>query len=271
MKLVRFGPPGAERPGLWLEDGILDVRAQAFDIEDYDAHFFTHWGVERLRRLLLEKKKTRIPAGTVRLGPPIATPQKIMCLGKNYADHAVEFDAEIPTSPILFSKAPSSLIGPNDSIIVPRGSTRVDAEAELAVVMGASNSIAGYTVLNDVTDRDAQRDGKQWFRGKSSDTFCPLGPYLVTPDEIADAQAVRVYSKLNGKILQDGNTKEMIFPIAQLIPFISRTITLRPGDLISTGTPAGVGFARKPPVFLQPGDVIEVGVDGVGELRNPVL
>lgn len=140
----------------------------------------------------------------------------------------------------------------------------------MAVVIGASNSVAGYTILNDVTDRDAQREGQQWFRGKSFDTFGPLGPFLVTPDEIADAQALRVYSKLNGAILQDGNTKDMIFPISELIPFITRTITLRAGDVISTGTPAGVGFARKPPVFLKPGDVIEVGVEGIGELRNPV-
>jgi 2-keto-4-pentenoate hydratase/2-oxohepta-3-ene-1,7-dioic acid hydratase in catechol pathway len=286
MKLVRYGEPGRERPGVWVEETpgnarILDVRAMAFDIEDYNAHFFSHWGVERLRALLVEKGTKWVDAQTVRLGPPVARPGKIVCLGKNYADHAAEFDADIPTSPILFSKATTSLTGPHDPIVIPPGSQRVDLEAELAFVIGktahrvteadAPGYIAGYTVLNDVTDRDAQRDGKQWFRGKSFDGFCPLGPFLVTPDEAPDARHLRVWSKVNGAILQDGNTRNLLFAIPYLVAFISAHITLEPGDIVSTGTPAGVGFARNPPILLHPGDTVELGVDGVGSQRNSVV
>jgi 2,4-didehydro-3-deoxy-L-rhamnonate hydrolase len=287
VKLVRFGPPGEEQPGVWLEGlpqgagaQILDARGMAFDLADFDAHFFTHWGLERLEGLLREPRRRLLPANSVRLGPPVARPGKIVCLGKNYADHAAEFDAEVPTSPILFSKAITSLIGPFDSIVAPAGATRIDAEAELAVVIGAPGRnipedralrhVAGYTVLNDVTDRDAQKEGKQWFRGKSPDTFCPLGPWLVTRDEAPDPHALRVFSRVNGAPLQDGNTRDMLFRIPFLIAFISRAIRLDAGDVIATGTPAGVGFARKPPVLLKPGDVVEVGVEGIGALRNPV-
>jgi 2-keto-4-pentenoate hydratase/2-oxohepta-3-ene-1,7-dioic acid hydratase in catechol pathway len=281
MKLCRYGAPGHERPGVWMGDKILDARAMAFDIEDINAHFFSHWGVERLQALLKESGAKWVDAKSVRLGPPVARPGKIICLGKNYADHAAEFDAEIPTSPILFSKATTSLIGPHDPIVLPSGSKRVDTEAELALVIGktarrvsesdAAAHIAGYTVLNDVTDRDAQRDGKQWFFGKSFDGFCPLGPFLVTPEEVRDPQHLRVWSRLNGVTLQDGNTKNMLFPIPRLIAFISAQITLEPGDIVSTGTPAGVGFARNPPVLLKPGDKVELGVEGVGEQRNAVV
>ena len=276
MKLVRFGPPGQERPGVLFENDlkILDVRAMAFDLEDFNGHFFTHWGVQRLQALLKEPALKTVPADGVRLGPPVARPGKIVCLGKNYADHAAEFDAEIPTSPILFSKASSSLAGPFDPIMLPRGAKVVDGEVELAVVIGrtaqhvseadAMQFVAGYTVLNDVTDREAQKEGKQWFRAKSADTFCPLGPYLVTPDEISDPQNLRLYSKVNGRTLQDSNTSKMIFKIAYLISFISASITLEPGDLIATGTPGGIGSAHKPPVLLKPGYKVETGVEGVG-------
>lgn len=285
MKLVRFGEAGRERPGVWLEDRgapeILDVRAMAFDIVDYDAHFFTHWGVERLRGLLAEARQTRSPAAGLRLGPPVARPANVICVGKNYADHAAEFDGNPPSEPILFAKASASIIGPHDPIRIPRGWAEVDAEAELAVVIGretrgvdtahALDAVAGYTALNDVTERRAQREAGQWFRGKSFDTFCPIGPWLVTADEIADPQQLAVRSRLNGAVLQNGHTRDMIFPVADLIAFISRTLTLYPGDIIATGTPAGVGFARKPPVLLKPGDVIEIEIEGVGTLRNPVL
>lgn len=283
MKLVRFGPPNQERPGVLIEKDskILDVRAMAFDIEDFNGHFFTHWGIQRVQALLKEPSLKTVPAEGVRLGPPVARPGKIVCLGKNYADHAAEFDAEIPSSPILFSKAPTSLVGPFDPIVLPRGAKIVDGEVELAVVIGrtargvqesdAMQFIAGYTVLNDVTDREAQKEGKQWFRAKSADTFCPLGPYLVTPDEIRDPQNLRLYSKIGGKILQDNNTSEMIFKIAYLISFISAAITLEPGDLIATGTPGGIGSAHKPPVLLRPGDAVETCVEGVGAHANKVL
>ena len=284
MKLVRFGEPGQERPGIWLDERgepeILDVRSMAFDLDDYHAHFFAHGGTERLRGLLQEKSPKRIPARDVRLAPPIARPSQIICVGKNYADHAAEFDAQIPTAPILFAKSPASLIGPGETIRIPTGSTQVDAEAELAVVIGrtacrleegqALSAVAGYTVLNDVTERSLQKSAGQWFLGKSCDTFCPLGPWLVTPDEAGDPQALRVCSRLNGKSLQNGNTRHMLFPIAHLLAYITRFITLHPGDLIATGTPAGVGFARNPPVFLKPGDTIEVEVEGLGVLSNPV-
>ena len=287
MKLVRFGAPGAERPGIWLDDhfgpgkaGLLDVRASAFDIEDFNPAFFAAGHLARLPALLREERPAILSAAGQRLGPPIAQPGTIICLGKNYADHAKEFDAEVPTSPVLFAKAVTALNGPFDPILVPREAGRVDAEAELAVVIGrptrraredqAMASVAGYTVLNDVTDRDAQKEGGQWFRGKSSDTFAPLGPWLLTADAVPDAHALRVWSRLNGEPLQDGNTCDLIFRIPYLIAFISRHLTLMPGDVISTGTPSGVGFACKPPRLLKAGDVIEVGVDGVGTLRNTV-
>ncbi len=285
MKLVRYGEPGKERPGLWLEDRgepeILDVRGTAFDMADYHAHFFAHGGLARLPELLKEKKQKRIPARGLRLGPPVARPGQVICVGKNYADHAAEFDAHVPAEPILFAKAPGSMIGSGDAIRIPSESTQVDAEAELAVVIGrrahrlteaeAMQAVAGYTVLNDVTERSLQKSAGQWFLGKSCDTFCPVGPWLVTPDEVGDPQALRVCSRLNGQPLQDGHTRHMLFPLARLLAYLTRYLTLEPGDLIATGTPAGVGFARQPPVFLKPGDVIEVEVERIGVLRNPVV
>ncbi len=284
MKLVRFGAPGAERPGVWLDDRgtpeILDVRAMAFDIADYDAHFFTHWGIDRLRGLLMEPVQKRIAADGVRLGPPVARPANLICIGKNYADHAAEFDGAPPSEPILFAKAPTAIIGPRDPIRIPAGWTEADAEAELAVVIGRAASrveaasalayAAGFLALNDVTERRAQREAGQWYRGKSFDTFCPLGPFLVTADDVADPQQLGVRSRLNGAPLQEGNTRDMLFPVAQLIAYISRTLTLQPGDVLATGTPSGVGFARKPPVLLQPGDEIAVEIDGLGSTCNRV-
>ena len=288
MKLVRFGPRGAERPGVWLDDNpapgqasILDVRAMTFDIADYDAHFFTHYGIERLRALLLEPQPKLVPAAGVRLGPPVARPGKIVCLGKNYAAHAAEFDSAIPQTPIFFSKATTALNGPTDPVVLPRGSGRVDGEAELALVIGrtarrvaaevALEYVAGYTILNDVTDRDAQRQGQQWFRGKSADTFCPLGPFLVTSDVIGDPHQLRVTQRVNGQTLQDDTTQQMLFKIPFLIEYFSAAITLEPGDIIATGTPAGIGSARQPPVLLRDGDVVEVAIEKLGAQRNPVV
>lgn len=287
MKLVRFGEPGNERPGVWVapessaaKPMILDVRAMAFDIEDYDAHFFSHFGLERLAALLRESERKLVPAEGVRLGPPIATPGKIICLGANYAAHAQEFGAKPPGSPILFGKATTALIGPTDRIILPPGVTEGDGEVELAVVIGktargvaerdAWDYVAGYTALNDVTDRAAQRAVSQWFRGKSPDTFCPLGPFLVTRDEIADPHSLRLTLAVNGRVLQDGTTADMIFKIPFLIAFISATITLLPGDVLATGTPAGVGAAQNPPVYLRAGDRIECAVELIGRQHSPV-
>lgn len=288
MKLVRFGAPGEERPGLWIDDGpepgrasLLDVRGMAFDIEDFDQHFFTHWGMERVAALRKESAPKIIPAEGVRLGPPIARPSKIICLGANYAAHAKEFGSKVPDKPILFNKATTALAGPEDPIAIPNGSPTVDAEAELAVVLGrearhvseekAMDYVAGFMVLNDVTHREAQREVSQWFHGKSYDTFCPAGPYLVTPDEIADPHDLRVFSKLNENTLQDGRTGDMIFTIPFLISYLSSHLTLLPGDVISTGTPPGIGSARTPTAILQPGDLVEVGVEGLGQQRNLVV
>jgi len=282
MKLVRFGPLGAERPGVLLNDHrILDARAMAFDIHDFDGPFFEKHGLERLRALLAEGGRKTVPAEGVRLGPPVARPGKIVCLGKNYADHAAEFDAQLPDSPILFSKATTAIIGPTDPIVLPAGAAEVDTEAELALVIGrrargvseseAMSHVAGLTILNDVTDRKAQREGKQWFRGKSCDTFCPLGPWLVTLDETGDPHGLRLLSKIRGQVLQNAGAAQMIFKIPYLISFISATITLEAGDIIATGTPGGIGSARKPPVLLQRGDVAEVAIDRLGAQRNPAL
>ena len=288
MKLIRFGVPGEERPGVWLEQAdasvapmVVDVRAMAFDIEDYNEHFFSHFGPERVANLLREPGCKLVPAEGIRLGPPVARPSKIICLGKNYAAHAREFDAKIPETPILFAKATTALIGPADPIILPGGGIQVDGEVELAVVIGktarrvaegdALNYVAGYTVLNDVTDREAQRVAGQWFRGKSPDNFCPLGPFLVTREEIADPHHLRMTSAINGQMFQDGNTADLIFNIPFLIAFISATITLLPGDILATGTPAGIGSARTPPVYLQSGDRIECVVEGIGQQNNPVM
>jgi 2-keto-4-pentenoate hydratase/2-oxohepta-3-ene-1,7-dioic acid hydratase in catechol pathway len=287
MKLVRFGPPGKEKPGVWLDDafpgmpGILDVRAMAFDIADYDAHFFTHFGIDRVRNLLTEPKKTIVPGLGMRLGPPVVRPAQIVCVGKNYAEHAKETGSEPPKEPLFFAKAVSSLSGSTDPIVLPAESRRVDAEAELAIVFSrrarrvseadAFSFIAGYTIVNDVSDRDAQAAGGQWFRGKSFDTFCPCGPWLVTPDEIADPQKLNVKQRLNSDELQSDSTSNMLFTIARLVAAITKNITLEPGDILATGTPAGIGSARNPPRVLATGDVVEIEIDGLGRQRNQVV
>ena len=288
MKLVRFGPEGEEQPGIWLDasqeenhPSILSVRAMAFDIEDYNQHFFSHHGLARLENLLFEHDRKIVSSNEVRLAPPIARPSKIICVGVNYMEHIRESDAEIPKQPILFSKATTSLTGPFDPVVLPKNAGIVDGEAELAVVIGkqtrsvsrdkAMEAVAGYMVLNDVSDREAQHSGKQWFRGKSSDTFCPIGPFLVTKDEIENPHKLRVIQKINGVVLQDGNTADMIFDIPFLISFISESITLLPGDIISTGTPGGIGSVRKPPVLLETGDTMETIVEHVGHQINRVV
>ncbi|MDZ4199565.1 MAG: fumarylacetoacetate hydrolase family protein [Kiritimatiellia bacterium] len=283
MKFVRFGPVDEERPGVWLDrggpegaPGILDIRAMAFDLNEIDARFLATGGPERAAALLREPRPVILPAAGLRLGPPVR-PGKILCLGKNYAEHAKEFGGGIPETPVIFSKALTSLQGPNDPIVLPRQSTVVDGEAELAVVIGrrarrlsetnAMDFVAGYTVLNDVTDREAQRAGGQWFYGKSFDGFCPLGPWLVTADEVRDPHALRVFSRLNGESLQDGTTADMIVRIPRLLAFITAGITLEPGDVIATGTPSGIGSARNPPRPLREGDLLETGVEGLGVQR----
>jgi len=281
MKLVRFGEKGKERPGIWMGDGrILDVRAVAFHIEDFNAFFFDHHGLGQLEVLLDDPGAKFIDANAVRLGPPIARPSKIICVGANYADHAKEFGHEIPEAPILFSKATSSINGPTDPVILPDEASVVDSEAELAIVIGktasgvsavdAMNFVAGYTVLNDITERVVQKGNGQWFRGKGFDSFCPIGPFLVTPDEIADVDRLHIWQKHEGVILQDGNTADMMFKVPFLIEYISKGMTLLPGDVISTGTPSGIGSARETKVLMNKGDVVEIGIDGIGQQRSPV-
>ena len=287
MKLVRYGAPGAERPGIWLDATkkesarILDVRGMVFDIEDYDARFWLTHGVERLKGLLKEPNLKTIPAEGVRLGPPVAPPRQIICLGKNYRDHAKEFDAKVPEFPVYFSKSPGSLSGPHDPIRLKPGMERVDGEAELAVVIGkrardvhegeALSYVAGYAVLNDVTNRDLQKARLQWFFAKSADGFGPMGPWLVTRDEIKRPHALGIRQRVNGEILQESKTSQMIFRIDMVLADLSRVMTLEPGDVISMGTPGGIGSAHTPPVVLHDGDVVECEIDGIGTLRNSVV
>lgn len=282
MKLVRFGAKGKEQPGIWMGDGrIMDVRALAFHIEDYDGHFFANHGLSQLAALYNDPGASFVDAANVRLGPPIARPSKIICVGANYADHAREFGHDIPKEPILFSKATSAINGPNDPICLPGGAKVVDSEAELAVVMGkaahrvdrkqAMDYVAGYTILNDVTERVVQKSLGQWFCGKGFDCFCPIGPFLVTQSEVKNPAKLNVWQRHNGEMLQDGNTADMTFDIPFLIEFISQGMTLLPGDVISTGTPHGIGSARDPKILMTDGDVVEIGVESLGQQRSTVL
>lgn len=278
MKLIRFGNPGEEKPGLLLS-GDRRIDASAFG-EDYDEKFFGSNGMERLK-IWADQNAESAPSvdSSVRLGSPIARPSKIVCIGLNYADHAKESGVDIPTEPILFFKATSSLTGPNDSLMIPRGSQKTDWEVELAVVIGAAASyvseedaakhIAGYTLHNDYSERAWQLErGGQWVKGKSADTFAPLGPFLATADEIGDPHGLPLWLKVNDVSRQDSNTKQMIFKIPEVISYVSHFMTLLPGDVISTGTPPGVGLGLKPPVFLKQGDVIELGIEGLGSQRQ---
>lgn len=281
MKLVRFGTKGNESPGILLGDKILDLRAMVWDIEDFDARFFDNGGLERLPALLNDPKPKYVDTADVRFGSPIARPGKIICVGENYAAHAREFGNEPPAQPILFSKAPSALNGPNDPILLPKQKHTVDSEVEIGVVIKkaaknvkaeeAFDYIAGLTILNDVSDRIAQREGPQWFRGKSHDTFCPIGPWLATLDEIAELDDINLTCKRNGKVLQAGNTREMIFDIPYLIEFISQGMTLEPGDIIATGTPSGVGSCHEPSEALQSGDVSTLEIDGLGKQESKII
>jgi 2,4-diketo-3-deoxy-L-fuconate hydrolase len=276
MRLIRYGAPGDERPGLWSEGGIVDLRAIFPDIPDIDESFFKEGWLEKVGGVSAAPKKMDI-----RLGPPVARPSKIICLGKNYPEHAKEGGFDTPKAPLLFCKTPNALNGPYDPVLLPRSSDQIDWEVELAVVIGkagkripasrALDHVAGYTVMNDVSGRRAQFAHSQWFRGKSFDTFAPLGPMLVTPDEIGDPQDLRLTAKVNGRLMQEGSTRDMMFKIDAIIADVSEDITLAPGDIISTGTPAGVGIFRDPPVVLKAGDEVECWVEKIGALRNRIV
>jgi 2-keto-4-pentenoate hydratase/2-oxohepta-3-ene-1,7-dioic acid hydratase in catechol pathway len=281
MKLIRFGTPGAERPGLQLADGTR-VEASAFG-EDWDERFLGGDGLARLAAWADRHaaQAPRVP-GSIRLGPCVARPSKIVCIGLNYADHARETNAAIPAEPIIFFKATTALCGPDDDLVLPRGSVKTDWEVELAVVIGrraryvtpeeALSHVAGYALHNDYSERQDQLErGGQWSKGKSQDTYAPLGPFLATPDEIGDPQALKLWLKVNGETRQDSSTNQMIFAVPALVSYLSRFMTLLPGDVISTGTPPGVGLGFKPPVFLKAGDVVELGIEKLGRQRQRVV
>lgn len=278
MKLIRFGAEGKEVPGLHVDGKNYDVSEF---IKDYDEHFFEDGGIEKLANIIKDKTLKTIEEGS-RIGSPIARPSKILCIGLNYAKHAKETNATIPTEPILFMKSTTSLSGPYDPIMIPKNSEKTDWEVELAIVIGkkasyvsendAMDYVAGYVLHNDVSERAFQLErGGTWDKGKGCDTFAPLGPWLVTKDEIKDPHNLRLWLSLNGKMMQDGNTDDLIFNIPQLISYTSQFMTLLPGDVISTGTPAGVGLGFTPNIYLKPGDVVELGIDGLGISKQDVI
>lgn len=278
MKLIRFGETGKEMPAV-LQDGIY-YDMSGF-IKDYDESFFVNNGIAELSSIF-EKYEAELPKveSSERLGCPISRPSKLICIGLNYADHAAESKMEPPQEPVIFFKATSAITGPNDELIIPKNSVKTDWEVELAVVIErkatyvnekeAMDHVAGYVLHNDYSEREFQlQRGGQWVKGKSADTFAPIGPWLVTKDEILDPDNLRLWLTVNGNTMQDGNTKNMIFKIPFLVSYCSQFMTLLPGDIISTGTPAGVGLGRKPsPVYIKPGDVIELGIDGLGSSKQ---
>lgn len=279
MKLVSYGPRGRERPGVLLGDGIADVGGLDASLPPSWRGILAQDRLDDVRRLVASARD-RVPVAATRLGPPIPDPSKIVCIGLNYADHAAEQNRPLPQAPLLFSKAPTCLAGTGDPILLPDLEPRVDVEAELAFVVGrpalrvaaadAYEYIAGYMCFNDVSGRLAQYSDKQFFRGKSFDTFGPCGPYLLTRDELPDPHALAIGSRVGERVMQAGNTRNLVFSIPELLAYITRGMTLLPGDIVSTGTPAGVGVFRDPPVFLQDGDVVTVHVEELGELVNPV-
>jgi 2,4-diketo-3-deoxy-L-fuconate hydrolase len=280
MKLVRFGAPGEEKTGVVVDEKILDTSSFG---EGYDERFFASDGLKRLTAFVAANQATLpvVPAGT-RLGAPFARPSKIVCVGLNYVKHAQETNAPVPKEPILFMKSTTALTGPNDDVMIPKDAVKTDWEVELCVVIGKKASyvseenameyVAGYCLHNDISEREFQLErGGTWDKGKGCDTFAPMGPWMATKDEITDPHKLRLWLKLNDKMLQDGNTDDLVFNIPQLVSYISRFMTLLPGDVISTGTPSGVGLGFNPPVYLKPGDVMELGIDGLGVAKQKVI
>lgn len=280
MKLIRFGTLGKEKPGVHINDTNYDVSAF---VQDYNEHFFENNGLEKLATILAEQGNALpIVDANERLGSPVARPSKIVCIGLNYAKHAKETNAPIPKEPIIFFKSTTSLVGPNDTIVIPKNSVKTDWEVELAFVVGkkasyvnedeAMDYVAGYALHNDVSEREFQLErGGTWDKGKGCDTFAPIGPWLVTKDEIENPHNLRLWLKLNDKTMQDGNTDDLIFNIPFLVSYISQFMTLLPGDIVSTGTPAGVGLGFTPNIFLKEGDVVELGIDGLGVSKQHVI
>jgi 2,4-diketo-3-deoxy-L-fuconate hydrolase len=276
MKLFRYKKDGNYRTGIATSAGHFDVGEH---VTEYDRDFFENGGLENLETLLVAGLAEI--SGDIEFGAPLYRPEKIICIGLNYLKHARESGMEPPKEPVVFFKAPSSLCGPFDNVIIPKNSEKTDWEVELAVIIGkkaqyvseeeALGYVAGYAVHNDVSERAFQLEmGGQWVKGKSADTFAPLGPYIVTTDEVKDPNNLNLWLKLNGEKVQDGNTNDFIFNVQQVISYLSQFMTLTPGDVISTGTPEGVGLGMKPPKFLKSGDVIALGVEGIGEARQEV-
>lgn len=280
MKLIRFGEAGKELPGLQLEDGTrIDISSFG---SDFTEDFFGNGGLARLQHWLDENKGScPLVPSDVRLGVPLVKPSKIVCVGLNYAQHAAEAGMSIPSEPILFFKSTSALVGPNDDLIIPKGSKKTDWEVELAVVIGkkaayiseeeALDHVAGYVLHNDYSERAFQLErGGQWVKGKSCDTFAPVGPFIATKDEIKDPNDLNLWLKLNGETVQNSSTSDFIFNVQKVVSYISEFMTLLPGDIISTGTPFGVGLGFNPPKYLKPGDVVELGIEGLGTSKQRV-
>lgn len=277
MKLVRTGTPGQEKPGIVINNICYDVSDL---FADYDAPFFENGGIAKLHQI---PEITRLPVlENIRYGCPVGSPSKIVCIGLNYIDHARETGATPPQEPVIFLKSTTAITGPFDDVMLPEGSLKTDWEVELAIVIGkkaryveekeAMEYVAGYCLHNDISERAFQLErGGTWDKGKGCDSFAPLGPWLVTPDEIPDVHNLNLWLRVNGKTVQNGSTANLIFKVPFLIAYVSRFMTLLPGDIISTGTPAGVGMGMKPPVFLQAGDVMELGIDGLGTASQKVI
>ena len=280
MKLIRFGALNKEKPGVCIDGINYDVSAF---VKDYDEAFFTEDGLAGLAVVVKEQLASlpTISAGT-RLGSPVARPSKIICIGLNYADHAKETNATPPAEPVIFMKATSAIVGPFDEVVIPKNSVKTDWEVELAVVIGKKASyvaeanameyVAGYCLHNDISEREFQLEkGGTWDKGKGCDTFAPLGPWLVTKEEVADVHQLKLWLTVNGATMQNGTTANLIFNIPFLIAYLSRFMTLLPGDVISTGTPAGVGLGFNPPVYLKAGDTMELGIDGLGSSKQTCI
>lgn len=278
---MRVGAAGAERPAVLLGDDVVDVSAH---VTDYDSAFFAGDGIASLRRLVDAEGPTlpRVEAG-VRVGAPVARPLNVVCIGLNYADHAAEAGAPIPTEPIMFMKSPATVVGPYDDVHIPRRSEKTDYEVELAIVIGrraryldshadAEAVIAGFCVANDVSEREFQLErGGQWDKGKSCETFNPLGPWLVTADEVGDPQQLGLELDVNGAARQRGSTATMVFGVLEIVRYVSQFMVLEPGDVINTGTPPGVAMGMSPPAYLRAGDVMELGIDGLGRQRQRLV
>lgn len=277
MKLIRFGAEGSEKPGILIGEKRYDVSSV---VADYNESFFENDGLAKLKAAIESGTSFPVVADDVRLGSPVARPSKIICIGLNYVDHCHETNAPIPTEPIIFFKSTTSLCGPNDNLVIPKGSEKTDWEVELAFVVGKKASyveeadaldyVAGYALLNDYSERAFQIEmGGQWAKGKGCDTFAPLGPVLATQDEIADVNNLGMWLTVNGKTFQNSNTSNLVFKIPYLVHYLSQFMTLLPGDIISTGTPPGVGLGIKPdPIYVKAGDVIELGIEGLGSSKQ---